>query len=73
MERQLDPNKCRLFKDNILHRILGVTPFRNQVVHVPGTTAELVKRDKMLRTRFEDAANLLLELLTLAKPLKIRL
>jgi hypothetical protein len=73
LERQLDKNKCKLFKDNILHRILGVTPFRNQVVHVPGTTAALVKRDRMLRTRFEDAANLLLELLTFAKPLKIKL
>jgi hypothetical protein len=73
LEKQLDKGKCKLFKDNILHRVLGVTPFRNQVVHVPKTTAALVKRDGMLRTRFEDAANLLLELLTFAKPLKIKL
>jgi hypothetical protein len=71
LERQLDKNKCKLFKDNILHRVLGVTPFRNQVVHVPKTTVALVRRDRMLRTRFEDAANLLLELHTFAKPLKI--
>jgi hypothetical protein len=71
LERNLDTSKCKLFKDNIFYRILGVTPYRNQVVHAPRTTAELVKRDRMLRTRFEDATNLLSELLESAKPLRI--
>jgi hypothetical protein len=68
--KNLDFNRCRLFGDNILHRVIGVIPYRNKVVH-PRTNAELRSRDRMLRTRFEDAANILLELLTDGKPLKI--
>lgn len=69
--RSLDTAKYPHFGDNILHRIIGVTPYRNKVVHVPKTAAELRKRDRMLRTRFEDAANILLELVNDAKPLRI--
>jgi hypothetical protein len=68
--KNLDPAQCNYFGDNILHRIIGVIPYRNKVVHVK-TNAELRARDRMLRTRFEDAANILLELLNDAKPLKI--
>lgn len=66
----LDFHRCKLFGDNILHRVIGVVPYRNKVVHFRDT-AELQKRDKMLRTRFEDAANILLELVQDSKPLKV--
>ena len=66
----LNTNQCKYFGDNILHRVVGVIPYRNKVVHVK-TNAELRARDRMLRTRFEDAANILLELLNDAKPLGI--
>jgi hypothetical protein len=69
--KNLDVSKCNYFGDNILHRIIGVTPYRNKVVHIVKTAAELRARDGMLRTRFEDAANILLELVTDAKPLKL--
>ncbi len=69
--RNLDTNRCRLFGQNILHRVLGVTHFRNEVVHDPATLAELIRRDRRLRTRFEDASNLLLDLINAAKPLKL--
>jgi hypothetical protein len=68
--KNLDIGKCKLFGDNVLHRVIGVIPYRNKVVHFR-TPAELRKRDQMLRTRFEDAANILLELLVDAKTLKI--
>jgi hypothetical protein len=68
--KNLDAARCNYFGDNILHRIIGVIPYRNKVVHVK-TNAELRARDRMLRTRFEDAANILLELLNDAKPLRI--
>jgi hypothetical protein len=68
--RNLNTNQCKYFGDNILHRIIGVIPYRNKVVHVK-SNAELRARDRMLRTRFEDAANILLELLNDAKPLGI--
>jgi hypothetical protein len=69
--KNLDTAQYGYFGDNILHRIIGVTPYRNKVVHVPKTNVELRARDRMLRTRFEDAANILLELLNDVKPLKI--
>ncbi len=68
--KNLDTNRCKYFRDNILHRVIGVIPYRNKVVHV-NTSAELRSRDRMLRTRFEDAANILLELIRDAKPLGI--
>lgn len=71
LEKNLDPVQYKDFGDNILHRLIGVTPYRNKVVHVPKSNAELRARDGMLRTRFEDAANILLELLNDVKPLKI--
>lgn len=71
LTKNLDVSKCNYFGDNILHRIIGVTPFRNKVVHIVKTSAELRARDRMLRTRFEDAANILLELVTDARPLKL--
>jgi hypothetical protein len=71
--KNLDVSKCKYFGDNILHRIIGETPYRNKVVHVPKSNDALRTRDQMLRTRFEDAANILLELVNDAKPLKIKL
>src|SRR5262245_833081 len=50
--RHLDQATARLFKDNILHRVIGVVPFRNTVVHIPKTEKDLQKRDRLLRTRF---------------------
>jgi hypothetical protein len=71
LEKNLDPQRYGHFGDNILHRVIGVTPYRNKVVHIPKNNKQLRERDQMLRTRFEDAANILKEFLNDVKPLKI--
>ena len=47
---------------NLIHRIEATTLFRNQSAHKPKTTQERKDRDRETRTRFESAADLLLEL-----------
>jgi hypothetical protein len=69
--RNLDPVQYKHFGDNILHRIIGITPYRNKVAHVPKNNKDLRRRDQTLRTRFEDAADILHELIKDVKPLNI--
>jgi hypothetical protein len=61
--RHLDPKKFgrpRL-TEALLGRILGITSHRNEAGHKPKNRSALQKRDRKLRTRFEDACDLLEE------------
>ena len=52
-------------------RILGITTYRNESGHKPKDEKALIKRDRQLRTRFENAADLFRELVDASKPLKL--
>jgi hypothetical protein len=62
---------CPALKQAFVARILGVTPYRNDTGHKPKDMKALIKRDQQLRTRFEDAVDLLGELIDATKPLKV--
>lgn len=57
--------------DALFGRVLGTTAHRNESGHKPRSTKDLRRRDAQLRTRFEGAADLLLELITAARPLNV--
>lgn len=44
---------------DLLSRIVGIVPHRNQVSHVIRSTVALVKRDRELRTRYENMCDIL--------------
>ncbi len=67
----LNFNKCPSIDQPLLGRVLGITPHRNASAHKPKSLADLVRRDKQLRTRFENAADVLLDLIQAAKPLRV--
>lgn len=71
--RHLDAQGCGCgsLTDALLGRVLGVVPYRNEVEHKPKTRKQLIKRDAQLRTRFESAADLLLELVTASASLRV--
>ena len=75
-ERRIDAQQtrrvCPKLTTVFIARIVGSTPYRNLTAHKPNTRAELVERDKQLRTRFEDACDLFGALVEAAKPLRIR-
>lgn len=56
--------------DLLLASMLSVTPHRNDSGHKPKNRAQLINRDKKLRTRFENAADLLQEFLSATSMLK---
>ncbi len=62
---------CPKLKKVFLARVLGITSHRNETGHKIRRRADLVKRDKRLRTRFEDATDLLLDLINASKPLHV--
>jgi hypothetical protein len=62
---------CPKLKKPLLARVLGVTGHRNQTGHKVKNRAELIKRDKELRTRFETAEDLLFDLVEASRPLKV--
>ena len=68
--KSLDYSKTPISKQ-LLTRILGITGHRNESNHRPASRATLVQRDSQLRTRFETAADLLLELAIAAKSLRV--
>ena len=49
---------------------LGITPYRNDTGHKPKDMKALIKRDQQLRTRFEDAVDLLGELIDATEALE---
>ncbi len=68
--QHLDWTKCPYLKD-ILKRVLGITPHRNEAGHKPKNVAALIKRERELRTRFENAADILFDLITASRPLHV--
>jgi hypothetical protein len=64
-------SKCPKLIDTLWGRVLGLIPYRNAVDHKPRTLNELTDRDTRLRTRFESAADTLLELVDAASPLRV--
>jgi hypothetical protein len=62
---------CPQLKEVLFARVLGITSHRNESGHKIKRRADLIKRDKQLRTRFETAADLLLDLVDASKPLKV--
>ncbi len=67
----LDLQKCRYISHHLLARILGLTPYRNEASHKPRTKSALIKRDSQLRTRFENAVDILFDSIQAVKPLHI--
>jgi hypothetical protein len=66
----LDWNKCGYLKRS-LRRVLSITPHRNESGHKPKTLAALVRREKELKTRFENAVDILSELIVASRPLRV--
>lgn len=57
--------------DTLLSQIHGITPFRNQSGHKPTNGKTLQTRDGQLRTRMESGIDLLKDLITASKNLKV--
>lgn len=68
----LDYKKCSCpgLDDTLLARVRGLTAHRNESGHKPRSHNELKKRNRELRTRFENAVDILLDLITATKPLR---
>lgn len=62
---------CANLNDALYYRILGVTAHRNDAGHKPNSVARRKKRDAELRTRFEHATDMLLDLTKAASPLRV--
>jgi hypothetical protein len=62
---------CPKLTDNLLMRVAGHVDRRNELGHKPKKRAERVKRDTKLRTWFEEATDLLQELLDAARHLRL--
>jgi hypothetical protein len=63
--------RCPKLKKPLLARVLGITAHRNETGHKVTRRADLVKRDRRLRTRFEDASDLLSDLIDASRPLHV--
>jgi hypothetical protein len=63
----LDIQKCPALSTPLLARVLSVAPHRNDTGHKVTSLKKLVKRDTELKTRFEGATDLLLELIQASK------
>jgi hypothetical protein len=57
--------------DQLLARLIGITPFRNQAGHKIARKADLVRRDRQLRTRFDDGLDVLGELIVATRSLRL--
>jgi hypothetical protein len=57
--------------DELLSRVVGIIPYRNETGHKPKKVADLLKRDSQLRTRFETAVDILSDMVQAARPLRI--
>ena len=67
----LDYSKCAPIKLALIARIVGITPHRNDSSHKPKSRAQLIQRDRQLRTRFENAVDILQDLTVAAKSLHL--
>jgi molecular chaperone GrpE (heat shock protein) len=66
----VNKNKVADLTANLIHRIAASTAYRNESAHKPKTPEERTQRDREMRTRFESAADLLLDLLKVLDQLK---
>ncbi len=71
LRSHLDYKQLPTLNDQLLSRVIGLTPFRNQTGHKVSRKQDLVRRDKQLRTRFEDAVDVLEELVNATRRLRI--
>jgi hypothetical protein len=71
MEFDAKKAKCPRLTPAFLARIHGITPHRNESGHKPRSEAELTRRDRELRTRFESAVDLLRDFVVAARPLRL--
>ena len=62
---------CPVLSRELIAQIRGITAHRNESGHKPKSKSKLINRDRRLRTRFEHAADLLLDLTDAAKPLRV--
>jgi hypothetical protein len=72
MMGSLDYSRCASITYDLLARTVGITPHRNDSSHKPKSRAQLTKRDRELRTRFENAADLFLDLMVAGKSAGLR-
>jgi len=63
----LDYQRCPALPMPLLARILSVAPHRNDTGHKVTSLKKLIRRDTELKTRFEGATDLLLELIQASK------
>jgi len=62
---------CPGFTHDLMTRVQAVVGFRNQAGHKPRRLQDRIKRDSQLRTRFEGAVDLLLDVATACKGLRL--
>ncbi len=67
----LDFKRCKTIEKALLSRVYGLTGHRNDAGHKPRTRQQLLRRDQQLRTRFETAADILLEFIQATNPLHV--
>jgi len=67
----MDYKKVPNLPKSLLARILGITGHRNESGHKPKTKAALIKRNTELRTRFENAVDLLSDLIRASRSLHV--
>ena len=71
MIKRLDYAKANQISESLLARILGLTSHRNDTNHKPANKKHLMRRDRELRTRFENAVDLLAELVNASRSLRV--
>ena len=59
---------CPYLTRQLISRIIGVIPYRNETNHPPKTIQERMTRDNKLKTRFESAVDLLIEIIESVSP-----
>lgn len=67
----LDHKKHKSLTQSLLGSLLGLTTARNESSHKIKTVSDLVRRDKRLKTRFENAIDILSDLIRATKSLRV--
>lgn len=71
LRRHLNLGALPTLNDQMLSRVIGLTTFRNLTGHKVSRRQDLIRRDSQLRTRFEDAVDLLEDLVNATRSLRI--
>ncbi len=67
LKKHLNYGAFAALSDQLISRIIGLTPYRNQTGHKVSRRQDLIRRDRQLRTRFEDAVDALEDLVIATK------